>query len=147
MYAGFDEWVTATRGVVCYRKVTQEADADICVRISSEIALPKDARALGQTVLNYDGAVMTKADMQLVEREDDPAQFQEICAHEFGHALGIDGHSDDPSDMMFPILAHSLFQVHNPQLDCFCTPGTVTPRDAATLVCAYLLLVSSAKKH
>jgi hypothetical protein len=152
MDTGFGEWVSATGGVICYRKVTTEAGADICIRISSQISLPQDARSLGQTVLNYDGDVMTHADIQLVEREDDPAQFQEICAHEFGHALGIDGHSDDPHDMMFPVLSHSLFQVHNAELEGLIQHGSVTARDVATLAIAYPALVfpsraSPAKKH
>ncbi len=152
MDAGFGEWVSATGSVICYQKVTTEAGADICIRLSSQITLPKDTRTLGQTVLKYDGDVMTHADIEFVEREDDPAQFQEICAHEFGHALGIDGHSDDPHDMMFPVLSHSLFQIHNSELDCFLQPTSVTTRDAATLACAYPALIfplrlSPPKKH
>ncbi len=145
--AGFDEWVNAAGGAVCYQCVSKGEDADIFVSIASRITLPKDARALGQTVLSYEGAVMTRADLELVERDDDPAQFQEICAHEFGHALGLDGHSDDPRDMMFPVLAHSLFQVRSPQLDFFAAPGVVTPRDLATLAAAYPALHFPAPKR
>ena len=144
--AGFDEWVQATQGTVCYQIVGSEAAADLTVTISSQINLPKAARALGQTVLIYNGTVLTKAIIQLVERDDDPAQFQEICAHEFGHALGIDGHSDDQDDMMFPVLSHSLFQVGNPELDWLCTPGSVTTRDVNTLQAAYPAFLFTPKK-
>ena len=145
--AGFDEWVDATGGAVCYRTCTEEAGADICVSLSNQIALAKDARALGQTVLLFDDAVMTHAVLQLVERDDNPVQFQEICAHEFGHALGIDGHSDDPQDMMFPILSHPLLQCGNPEIDGLYSPNVVTPRDLATLAAAYPGLHFCAKKH
>ena len=147
VFAGFDEWVSATGGTVCYQVVSVEDGADISVSVSSQLSLPKDARALGQTVLTFDGPVMTKAVLQLVEREDNPAQFQEICAHEFGHALGIDGHSDDPRDMMYPVLSHSLLQAGNPEIDCFCTPGSVTPRDIGTLAAAYPALHFVCKNH
>ncbi len=145
--AGFDEWGEATGGVVCYRVVPAEAGADVSVAISSQITLPKNARSLGQTVLTFDGAVMTHAVLQLVEREDDPAQFQEICAHEFGHALGIDGHSDDPRDMMYPVLSHPLLQCGNPEIDCLYAPGGVSSRDVATLAAAYPALVFLPNKH
>lgn len=145
--AGFDEWVEATSGVVCYCVVAEEAGADIVVSISSQLVLPKDARSLGQTVLNFDDAVMTRATLQLVPRDDDPAQFQEICAHEFGHALGIDGHSDDPHDMMYPVLSHPLLQAGNPEIDGLYKPGGVTPRDVSTLAAANRTLLFPAKKH
>ncbi len=145
--AGFDEWVQATGGAACYRLVDSEADADITVSIAGQVAQPKNTRTLGQTVLTYTGTILTKVVIQLVYLEDNPAQCQEICAHEFGHALGIDGHSDDPGDMMFPVLSHSLFQVGNPELDWLCRPGRVTPRDAATLAAAYPAGVFLAKKR
>ena len=147
LYAGFDQWVSATGGAVCYQRVPDQAGAQIVVSISSQLALPKDARALGQTVLTFNGTLMTHADLQLVERDDNPAQFQEICAHEFGHALGIDGHSDDPGDMMYPVLSHSLLQAGNPEIDCLYKSGSVTSRDVETLAAANPTLLFPAPKH
>lgn len=147
MSAGFDQWVTATGGAVCYQLVPEQTGADVVVSISSQLALPKDARALGQTTLTFIGPVMTHAALELVERDDTPVQFQEICAHEFGHALGIDGHSDDPSDMMYPVLSHSLLQVGNPEIDCLYKSGSVTSRDIETLAAANPSLLFFTPKH
>jgi predicted Zn-dependent protease len=33
-----------------------------------------------------------------------PAEIQSTALHEAGHMLGIRGHSDDPSDIMFPVM-------------------------------------------
>lgn len=142
---GFDEWVQATQGAVCYQVVDSEAASDLTVTISSQISLPKAARSLGQTTLFYSGTRMTKAVIEFAYLDDNPEQFQEVCAHEFGHALGIDGHSDNPDDMMFPVLSHSLFQVTNPELDWLRAPGSVTTRDVNTLAAAYPALSFSAK--
>lgn len=144
--AGFDEWVQATQGVVCYRIVSDKSTAQLTVTSEDQLFLPQEARAVGQTVLTYTGTELTRALIQLVICDDDPARFQEISAHEFGHALGIDGHSEDDRDMMFPVLSHSLFQVTNPELDAFCRPGTVTPRDVETLQAAYPMLNFTPKK-
>ena len=145
--SGFDEWGRATQGVVCYQIVSDPAQADITVTIASSVDVPKEARALGQTTLTYTGTLLSKAMVQLVVRDDEPAEFQEICAHEFGHALGLNGHSDDPDDMMFPVLSHSLFQVKNDELDCLCSPGSVTTRDVNTLKIAYPALAFPAKNR
>ena len=32
-----------------------------------------------------------------------PEELQATAAHEFGHALGISGHSSDPDDVMYPV--------------------------------------------
>jgi predicted Zn-dependent protease len=47
-----------------------------------------------------------------------------IAAHEFGHALGIDGHSADSRDLMHPI--------HNMGAPC-----RITSRDLNTLLWLY----------
>lgn len=64
-----------------------------------------------------------------------PLDLQATAAHEFGHALGIDGHSDDPADIMYPTLHHTLLVGGLP-------PPThaITPRDLQTLKACYPLL-------
>jgi hypothetical protein len=57
------------------------------------------------------------------------------AAHEFGHALGINGHSDNPSDVMF-----YGRQVNKPE------DVPVSPRDLNTLRAAYAGLTATAAR-
>lgn len=145
--AGFNEWVHATKGIVCYQVVTDPAQADITVTITQQVDEPGAAQTIGQTDVSYADTVIMKATVQLVDQNDDAAQFQEISAHEFGHALGIDGHSDDPNDIMFPVLSHSLFQARNFEVEPLVSPNVVTTRDVNTLKTAYPASMFASSKH
>jgi predicted Zn-dependent protease len=62
------------------------------------------------------------------------ADLQSVAAHEFGHALGIDGHSDDPGDLMYPVEIRMIGPDGNP------VPApvhSVTLRDLNTLALCY----------
>lgn len=92
--AGFDQWVTATGGKLSYTEVSAGAGANIIVKFDP-------TTANGLTTTYYNGLQATRADMFLGVKNQTDADLQCVAAHEFGHALGIDGHSDDPADLMY----------------------------------------------
>ena len=147
MLAGFDEWVRATRGVVCYQVVPTESRADLVVTFTFHSLSAGFSHVGGLTTLTCTGAVLKKAAIEIVEKDDDPAGFQAICAHEFGHALGIDGHSDDPDDMMAAVITYPLVTVQNDEIVLPTPTRIVTPRDVNTLRAAYPDILFPASKH
>lgn len=134
--AGFDEWVHTTQDLIKYQVVTTDAQANVIVTFLPDSSVPGKEGATGNTRLSFSGTALKQAQMVLATAEAAPADLQATAAHEFGHALGIDGHSDDPADIMFPTLRRVLagsdlpLPVHN-----------VTPRDLHTLKACYPALV------
>ncbi|HET6385695.1 MAG TPA: matrixin family metalloprotease [Armatimonadota bacterium] len=123
--AGFQQWTAATNGKVSFRLRDASGAADIMVRFDS-------ARVKSETITQYDVRrdTLYHADIYIGMTVDDgsgaeitPGDVRELAAHEFGHALGIDGHSPDPGDLMY----HSLGN----------TNRAVTARDLNTLRKAY----------
>jgi len=57
----------------------------------------------GQTIMRFSGSTMTDADMSLGVQDQADADLECLSAHEFGHALGLDGHSPNRVDLMYPI--------------------------------------------
>lgn len=145
--AGFDQWVQATHGVVCYQVVPTESQADIAVTFTSHALTFGFSTIGGMTTLTCTGAVLKKAAMEIVEKDDDPIGFQAISAHEFGHALGLDGHSDDPDDIMYPVVTYTLFTIRNDEIVLPTPPRVVTRRDVNTLRAAYPAAAFAPPKH
>jgi predicted Zn-dependent protease len=94
--AGFDQWVAATNGVLDYSVVNDESSADLVVRFDP-------TTANGATTIHFSGLTLSSAEMELGVLNQTAADLQCVAAHEFGHALGIDGHSDDEDDLLYPI--------------------------------------------
>ena len=116
---GFDQWVTATNGAtggdgVSYRVSTNASTADIMVDFSD--FSNSSNGVLGTTYSFYD------EDSRLIRRGDRIVNGKEqkdvgtrieiaftgdrdndlvTAAHEFGHALGINGHSPNRPDLMY----------------------------------------------
>ena len=96
--AGFDWWAQATGGEIAYVLVTDTAAADITVTF--EQSGETEYGAL--TTFAYDSANhLTQAsiafNVSYIVRD---SLLTPAAAHEFGHALGIDGHSTQPTDVM-----------------------------------------------
>ncbi|MBV9849390.1 MAG: hypothetical protein JO250_06860 [Armatimonadetes bacterium] len=100
--AGFGEWVQATAGAIRYQLVSDPARADIVVTFDLEPTVPGHPGAVGHTDLRHEGPVLARADMTLATAGVSPDELTQTAAHEFGHALGINGHSDGPDDLMSP---------------------------------------------
>ncbi|MGC8668511.1 MAG: matrixin family metalloprotease [Chthonomonadales bacterium] len=114
---GFNQWTQALGGPIAYQVVADPRTANIQVRFD-------DTAQNGATTLTYNGSVMANAAMRIGTHALAPADIQCIAAHEFGHALGIDGHSPDPADLMYP--------THRAG-----TPCAVSQRDVNTLKTGY----------
>ena len=103
---GFNRWPAATGGTVGFTQVTDPAQAQITV---STVTIP-DPAGLSETgktsVTPGAGNVLQSAAVQIYVWPDItvPELTQGLLAtatHEFGHALGIGGHSPNPSDIMY----------------------------------------------
>lgn len=132
--AGFDSWVRATGGVIRYTVVSAPGEADITVRFTPMNTVPGAAGAAGATDIRYAGKTLRRADMRLATGDTLPDELRSVAAHEFGHALGIQGHSDDPADLMFPA-APRYYSAWNEHLPSPVRP--VTQRDLNTLKLCY----------
>ncbi|MEN3001621.1 MAG: matrixin family metalloprotease [Armatimonadota bacterium] len=118
---GFDQWVDATELKVRYQVVNEEKDAQIVVRFVPSLPPP----LAGQTNFSfYTNGRLVRAEMQITTKGRSAVDIQSIAAHEFGHALGINGHSSNPADMMYATFTPN-------------TPLQITARDLNTLKTAY----------
>ena len=101
--AGFDEWGAASRGKICFVRVSDPGKADITVQFVPGRYVAAGTQAVGETTIYSSEGVMKKASMRLAEGAMLMEELQATAAHEFGHALGISGHSSDPDDVMYPV--------------------------------------------
>jgi len=134
--AGFDQWTTATKGAISYTFVESAAKADITVRFHPGAHLPANRYMLGQTIFATNGPWLTRAWMELATGGGiRPEDLTETAAHEWGHALGINGHSDDPDDVMSAVTTRYVLPDGR-----FVPPArlrSVTARDLNTLNTCY----------
>jgi len=94
--AGFNQWAAATNGKVHYQIATSGSNAEITVRFDP-------TTSNGLTRLTFVGRTLRRAEIEIGVESLGFDDIQCIAAHEFGHALGLDGHSDSPDDLMYSI--------------------------------------------
>ena len=122
---GFAEWASATNNGFSVQVTTDPAQATVTVHFGALPGVPQASDVLGleSTTLNSDNTIRS-ADILLNTWPSMSAanvdSFRETAAHEFGHALGINGHSDNSLDIMYA--AHSVL-----------TEKALTERDINTL--------------
>lgn len=120
---GFDKWGPATNNGATYRVVSQQSDANVTVRFFAYKGGPGDS--LGDSQLSFfeESGTLSFARVNIGITGDN--RNDEITAtHEFGHALGIYGHSPNPDDLMY-------FEGNDTR------GGELTSADANTLLTSY----------
>lgn len=116
---GFDQWVSATASVVRYVEVDNPDAAQIKVYF-------KPSTKDGLTTYSYypSSGRLVSARVEIGTKGNSAVDIRSVAAHEFGHAIGIDGHSANPEDMMYPTYTPNV-------------PLQITPSDLNTLKTAY----------
>jgi tetratricopeptide (TPR) repeat protein len=100
---GMQQWQTATNNKIRFALVSTPSDADIKVRWKTEL----DEGKLGESPFKFVGNKMLQSDVVLAthpsggQRLLGNEELQHVVVHEFGHALGLKGHSPYPEDMMY----------------------------------------------
>ena len=141
--AGFSEWGAASRGKIRFVRVSDPSKADITVQFVPGRYVSAGTQAVGETTIYSSDGVLQKASMRLAEGAMLPEELQATAAHEFGHALGISGHSSDPDDVMYPVETVHFDAQEQP------LPGearTVTEHDLQILAGGYSGLFSRSDK-
>lgn len=100
--AGFNEWVSATGNRVPYRIVTDASQADISVTFSSFNGGPGDE--LGVSIITFEQSTNLIIEVAMnIGITGDSREDIQTAAHEYGHSIGIAGHSPNQADLMFPV--------------------------------------------
>lgn len=116
---GFDQWVNATGSVVRYVEVNTPEAAQIIVYF-------KPNTRNGLTTYSYypSSGRLVSAKVEIGTQGNNAIDIRSVSAHEFGHAIGIGGHSSNPDDMMYSTFVSNV-------------PLQITQNDLNTLKTAY----------
>jgi predicted Zn-dependent protease len=116
-----DLWNQKVGSEVRLQLVSENATADIAIRWATFTDLPSNTVGLTEVTYRADDNTLETAKVRIEASLPEDFQVQ-VIAHELGHALGIDGHSPNPTDLMFAS-AH--------------LPAAVTTRDQNTILASY----------
>lgn len=104
-------WQTGSGSRVTFAYVTSAANANFTVRFVNQIkdnGVAVGAKVIGLTTVSYSfsgsqtatTATITGASIQIKTGLTDAVVLKDLT-HELGHAMGIEGHSDQSTDVMF----------------------------------------------
>jgi len=93
--AGFDLWEQATGGYVTYKIVESSDHAQITVTFDP-------TNDDGHTTTTFTSRRIVHARIVMGIDRGSSADLECTAAHEFAHALGLSGHSNDSRDLMYP---------------------------------------------
>lgn len=126
-----DRWVNAADGTALFNEISNANNAKIQVEVNQLSAEPGAGGTLAQTLITYypSSGEIIRAEITLntwpgMTRNQFVNGLKRTMAHEFGHALYLEGHSETLTDVMY-------YQ-GNPSLD-----QQLTTRDINSLQTAY----------
>lgn len=106
--AGFDKWVQGTGGVTSYTVVSDPATADVTVTFQNVGTQPANGTELGNAQRDFivntnqiGSGIITLNYWPGISSDQVNNGMKVTAAHEYGHILGIVGHSPNSADIMF----------------------------------------------